>query len=170
MVGILLLLFASAAITEWLGLHALIGAFLAGAILPRNHALAQQIESRLDVVTNIILLPIFFASVGMRADLSSIRDAASWSVAALLLTIAVIGKFGGTTLAARNTGMHWRLALGLGALLNTRGLIALVVATIGLDIGVISPTLFTILALIAIITTCMTGPLLRILRVSATRE
>lgn len=164
-VGIVLGILASAAITEWLGLHALIGAFLAGAILPRDRALLRQIESRLADITTIVLLPLFFATVGLRTDIGAITDAAGWQAAGLMLVVAIAGKLGGTALAARSSGMPWRTSLGLGALMNTRGIMALVIASIGLEIGAISPQVFTILALVAMITTLMTGPLLSILKI-----
>jgi Kef-type K+ transport system membrane component KefB len=164
--GILLTVIASAALTEWLGIHALFGAFLAGTIMPRHPALLQQLRARLEGLTLAVLLPLFFASVGLRADIGLIQGGPLWLAAGLIVLVAVAGKLGGTTLAARASGMPWRDALGMGALMNTRGLMELVVAGIGLEIGVISPAVFTILVLVAIVTTCMTGPLLDALRIT----
>lgn len=165
--GTLLTVICAAALTEWLGVHALFGAFLSGAIMPRNPALLQQLQARLAGLTLNVLLPLYFASVGLRADVGQIQSGPLWLAAGLIIVVAVAGKFGGTALAARYTGMSWREAAGMGALMNTRGLMELVVAGIGLEIGVISSTGFTILVLVAIVTTCMTGPLLDALVITA---
>lgn len=164
--GILLTVIGSAALTEWLGIHALFGAFMAGAIMPRTGALIEQLRARLEDVTIAVLLPIFFASVGLQADVGLIQGWGLWLAAALILLVAVAGKLGGTSLAARAVGMPWRDALALGALMNTRGLMELVVAGVGLEIGVLTPAAFTMLVLLAVVTTCMTGPLLDLLAVA----
>jgi Kef-type K+ transport system membrane component KefB len=163
--GILLAVVASAATTEWLGVHALFGAFLAGAIMPRDELLVRQLQERLEDLTVVFLLPLFFASAGLRTDIGLLAGDL-WLVAALILAAAVVGKLGGAAIAARASGMPWGESLAVGALMNTRGLMELVVASVGLEIGVISPAVFTILVIVALVTTCMTGPLLTALRVA----
>ncbi|GAB4428289.1 MAG: hypothetical protein OHK0015_11040 [Chloroflexi bacterium OHK40] len=164
--AIVLALIAAAALTEWLGIHALFGAFLAGTMMPRHPALSHQIHAKLEGLTTALLLPLFFASVGLRADIGLIQGGPLLLAAGLIVAVAVVGKLSGATLAARAGGMGWRAALGFGALMNTRGLMELVVAGVGLEIGVLSPAGFTILVLVALVTTCMTGPLLDLLRIT----
>jgi Kef-type K+ transport system membrane component KefB len=149
---------ASAFATEWLGVHALFGAFVAGAIAPR--ALAPVIAGRIENIVSAVLLPVFFAFTGLRTSVALISGAGLWSVFALILLVAVAGKMGGAATAARLTGMGWRDALSVGALMNTRGLMELVILNVGLDIGVISPALFAMMVLMALVTTVMTTPLL----------
>jgi Kef-type K+ transport system membrane component KefB len=157
---ILLLALASAWVTEMLGIHALFGAFLVGVVMPKdvdfNHALASKLEP----VAVTLLLPLFFAYTGLRTSIGFLSDGRMWLVCGLIISAAVAGKFGGSALAARRFGMSWREAGALGVLVNTRGLIELVFLNIGLDIGVISPTFFTMMVLMALVTTFMTTPLL----------
>lgn len=164
--GILSTMIGSAAITEALGIHALFGAFLAGAIMPRDLGLVRQVRAKLEDLTIVLLLPLFFASIGLRANIGLIGDHTLWLASGLIFCVAVVGKLGGATFAARWAGVPWRESLAIGALMNTRGLMELVVASIGLEIGVITPTVFTILVLIAVTTTCMTGPLLDLLHIT----
>jgi Kef-type K+ transport system membrane component KefB/nucleotide-binding universal stress UspA family protein len=161
--GTLLLLLASAWTTEWLGIHALFGAFLFGAVMPKDVGLVHDITERLEDVTVVFLLPLFFAFTGLRTSIGLVTGVEMWLFAALILVVAVAGKFGGSTLAARITGMPWRESAALGVLMNTRGLMELVILTIGLDLGVISPTLFTMMVFMALITTFMTTPLLELI-------
>lgn len=163
--GVLIMVAASAALTEWLGVHALFGAFLAGAIMPRDAGLLRQIRSRLEDLTVVLLLPLFFAAVGLRTDIGLLDGGGLWLAAGLILAAAIAGKLIGATSAARLAGMPWPDALAMGALMNTRGLMELVVAGIGLEIGVINGEVFTILVLVAVVTTCMTGPLLDLIAV-----
>ena len=152
----LLLALASAWITEQLGVHALFGAFLAGAILPKGReAVAQQLQG---IVT--VLLPLFFAVTGLRTNVGGLATPELWICCALVLFTAIAGKLGGAMLAARATGFSWRDATAVGVLMNTRGLMEMVVLNIGRDIGVISPSLFTMGVLMALVTTAMTTPLL----------
>lgn len=146
--------------TEALGIHALFGAFVAGTIVPREHELAERTASQLGEFLAVLLLPLFFAYTGLRTDLRAIADvSALWAVAAVLV-VAVAGKVGGTTIAARASGQDWQSATMLGVLMNTRGLMELVVLNIGLDLGVIAPPLFSIMVIMALVTTAMTVPLL----------
>jgi Kef-type K+ transport system membrane component KefB/nucleotide-binding universal stress UspA family protein len=161
--GTLLLLLASAWTTEWLGIHALFGAFLFGAVMPKDAGLIHEITAKLEDLTVVFLLPLFFAFTGLRTSIGLVTGLEMWLFAGLILLVAVAGKFGGSTLAARITGMPWRESAALGVLMNTRGLMELVILTIGLDLGVISPTLFTMMVLMALITTFMTTPLLELI-------
>jgi Kef-type K+ transport system membrane component KefB/nucleotide-binding universal stress UspA family protein len=158
----LLLLLASAWTTEWLGIHALFGAFLFGAVMPKDPGLVHDITEKLEDVTVVFLLPLFFAFTGLRTSIGLVSGAEQWLFAGLILFVAVAGKFGGAALAARLTGMGWRESAALGVLMNTRGLMELVILTIGLDLGVISPTLFAMMVMMALATTFMTTPLLEL--------
>jgi len=158
----LLLIFAlgSAWVTERLGIHALFGAFLAGAILPAHYPFVQEVIRKLEDLTLIFLLPLFFAFTGLRVHFDWAGGAEMWLATGLIIGVAVLGKFGGSAVAARASGMSWREAGALGALMNTRGLMELVVLNIGLDIGVIPPRLFAMMVVMALVTTVMTTPLL----------
>jgi Kef-type K+ transport system membrane component KefB len=158
--GALLMLLASAYTTEWLGIHALFGAFLAGAILPRDGGFVRELSEKIQDVTVVFLLPIFFAATGLKTSIGLVTGPEQWATCALIIAVAVTGKFGGSALAARTTGLSWREAGALGILMNTRGLIELVFLAIGLELGILSPTLFTMMVLMALVTTFMTSPLL----------
>ncbi len=157
---ILLIVFASGLATEWLGIHALFGAFIAGAIMPKDHGFVRAITEKLEDLTVVLLLPLFFASTGLRTSIGLVSGAQMWFYCALIVAVAVAGKFGGASLAARASGMNARESITLGVLMNTRGLVELVVLNIGLDIGVISPALFAMMVIMALVTTFMTTPLL----------
>ncbi len=161
LLGIILLLgLASAWVTEYVGIHALFGAFLAGAIMPKGERFVHALTEKLEDVTVVLLLPLFFAFTGLRTAFGLVQGGEMWGYAALIILVAVAGKWGGSTLAARFTGMNWREAGAVGVLMNTRGLMELVILNIGLDIGVISPALFAMMVLMALVTTFMTSPLL----------
>ena len=149
--------------TEYAGVHALFGAFLAGAIMPRERALAASLADRLDAV-NVTLLPVFFAFTGLRTSIGLLGGAGLVLATGLIILAAVGGKLGGSAVAARLAGSDWREALGLGVLMNTRGLMELVILGVGLDIGVISPTVFTMMVAMALVTTVMATPLLALLQ------
>jgi Kef-type K+ transport system membrane component KefB len=159
-----LLALASALCTELIGVHALFGAFIAGTIVPREAQLAEGIADRIESVVSPVLLPVFFAYTGLRTEIGLLRDPALWVVFAAVFAAAVVGKFGGSTIAARLANLSWRDALGVGILMNTRGLMELIVLNVGLDLGVISPPLFAVLVCMALITTFMTSPLLSLIR------
>ncbi len=154
------LLLLSAVATGAIGIHALFGAFLVGAILPSEGRLPEQIRSRLEDVVVVLFLPSFFAYTGMRTEVGLLDDATDWTVCGLIVLVATAGKFGGALLAARVSGLSWRQSSALGILMNTRGLMELVVLNVGLDLGVITPTLFTMLVLMALVTTFAATPLL----------
>lgn len=149
--------------TEFIGIHALFGAFLFGAIIPHDHALAQNIHYRLNEFVRIFFLPVFFAFTGMRTKIHLVNSPGEILLCLLIIAVAIMGKFGGTFMAARFTGLKGKEAATLGILMNTRGLVELIVLNIGLDKGILSPTLYTMLVIMAIFTTFMTGPLLKLL-------
>lgn len=163
MVGVLLLLLVSAYSTELIGLHALFGAFLAGVIMPNREHLRHVIASRIEDVSTLILLPLFFAFTGLRTEIALLNDIESWLICGLIIVVAVLGKLGGGALTARWSGMPWADSLALGALMNTRGLMELVVLNIGYDLGIISAKLFTMMVIMALVTTFMTGPILSLI-------
>lgn len=155
------LLMVSALCTEAIGVHALFGAFFFGVIIPREGGLAHGLRERLEDLVVVLLLPLFFAYSGLRTRIGLLNDAAGWSAFGVLLLVAVAGKWGGSTLAARVAGRPWRESSVIGVLMNTRGLMELVVLNIGLDLGVISERVFTMMVLMALVTTVMTAPLLQ---------
>jgi Kef-type K+ transport system membrane component KefB len=157
-------LLACAAVAEWLHLHAVFGAFLFGACLPRDDALLHALETRLAPLAVVLLLPVFFALAGLGASGEALAGA-GWSSALLILAAAVIGKVAGGAIGARGVGLGWRDSLATGTLMNARGLMELIVIQIGLDAGLITPALFTMLLLMALATTALTGPLLNLLGV-----
>jgi Kef-type K+ transport system membrane component KefB len=151
----------SALATEAIGVHAIFGAFLLGAVIPHDSGLARTLIRSLTDVVTVLILPAFFAFTGMRTEIGLVSGAAEWAVVALIVLVATAGKFGGTAVAARLSGLDWRHAAGLGVLMNTRGLMELIVLNVGLDLGIVSPTLFTMLVLMALVTTVATTPVLR---------
>lgn len=161
--ALLLLVLVSSWTTEVLGIHALFGAFLAGAIMPREASLNEAIIPHIRGLTNVIFLPLFFAVTGLRTNVGLLGTPGLWFCCFLVLAVAVAGKLGGATLSARAVGIPWRDATAIGLLMNTRGLMEMVVLNIGRDIGVISPSLFTMCIIMALVTTAMTSPLLDLL-------
>lgn len=170
MAGTLVFAFAAAWITEVIGIHALFGAFLAGVVAPPQKAFRSALRERLEVLVSILLLPLFFAFTGLRTQIGLLDDAASWLICALVIAVAVAGKLGGSTLAARWTGMSWRDSFSIGALMNTRGLMELIVLNIGYDLGILSQEIFAVMVIMALATTCMTGPLLERVEARKRRE
>jgi Kef-type K+ transport system membrane component KefB len=160
----------SAAATDKIGVHPLFGAFLAGVCFPRVPEWQLALRERLDMLVSVLLLPLFFALTGMRTRLDLLNDSAMWLWAALVLFAAVFGKMGGAALAARWTGQSWRDAAALGALLNTRGLVELIVLNIAYTFGVFTPTLFTMLVVMALVTTMLTTPILSLLGIRGTAK
>jgi Kef-type K+ transport system membrane component KefB/nucleotide-binding universal stress UspA family protein len=157
----LLLLLASCWTTELIGIHALFGAFMLGAVMPKQGGFARTLADRLEDLVVVFLLPLFFAYSGLRTQLGLLDTPEAWIMCALVTLVACVGKFGGSALAARITGLSWRESAALGILMNTRGLMELIVLNIGLDLGVISPTLFTMMVIMALVTTFITTPLLQ---------
>jgi Kef-type K+ transport system membrane component KefB len=157
---LVLVMLASAWTTERLGIHALFGAFLAGAVSPKGDGFVRALLERFEDVMVVLLLPLFFAFTGLRTEITLIDGASGWLLCALIVAVAVVGKVGGSAVAARATAMPWRDAAVIGVLLNTRGLMELVILNVGLDIGAISRELFAMMVLMALATTIMTTPLI----------
>jgi len=157
---ILLVVLASGWITESLGVHALFGAFLAGVMMPRHTELARELSQKFEALIVVLLLPIYFGLTGLRSSIFLISGANMWLYCAVIIVLAVVGKWGGSMFSARLNGMTWRESAAVGVLMNTRGLVELVILNIGLDLGILSPALFSIMVLMALVTTLMTTPLL----------
>jgi Kef-type K+ transport system membrane component KefB len=149
--------------TERIGIHGLFGAFLLGAIVPHDSVLAQDIRAKCEDLVVVLLLPVFFTLTGMQTRIALLKEPRHWFFCLLIIAVASLGKFGGSYLAARWTGSDWREAASLGVLLNTRGLMELIILNVGLDLGVLSPVLFTMFVLMTIVTTLMTTPILQAL-------
>ena len=156
---VMALVFASALTTEVIGVHALFGAFLAGAMLPAGPDVRAGLHDRLEGFSAVLLLPLFFAFTGLRTEIGLITSGPAMLTAVLVVALATAGKLGGSAIAARLTGMDWNSSFILGALMNTRGLMELIALNVGYDLGVISREMFTILVVMALVTTCLTGPL-----------
>ena len=153
------LLFSSYA-SELIGIHALFGAFLAGAIMPENNKFRNIFIEKVEDVSIIVLLPLFFVFTGLRTQIGLLNDPYLWKVTAVIIAVAVVGKFFGSAFAAKFVGQSWKDSLAIGALMNTRGLMELVVLNIGYDLGVLSTEIFTMMVIMALVTTFMTGPAL----------
>ena len=153
----------SALATEYIGVHAIFGAFLLGAIIPHQSMLARDFTEKLEDLVTILLLPAFFAFTGMRTQIGLVSGIEDWTICGLIVVTATLGKFGGTWAAARFHGISWRHSSALGVLMNTRGLMELIVLNIGLELGIISPRLFAMMVIMALVTTLMTTPILRLL-------
>lgn len=163
-VGIFFLtLLVSSYTTEVIGIHALFGAFMAGAIMPENLKFRNIFIEKVEDVALVLLLPLFFVFTGLRTQIGLLNDPYLWKVTALIILVAVIGKFVGSALAAKFVGQNWKDSLAIGALMNTRGLMELVVLNIGYDLGVLNPEIFAMMVIMALVTTFMTGPALDIL-------
>lgn len=158
--ALLVAVLASAAATEAIGIHAIFGAFLLGAVVPPESPVARALGRQMRDLVTILLLPAFFAFTGMRTRIDLLSGAADWIICAVIIAVATVGKFGGTFVAARLSGMRARDAAMLGALMNTRGLMELIVLNIGLELGVISPPVFAMMVLMALATTMSTAPML----------
>lgn len=158
--GIYMAVVASALITEFIGIHLIFGAFLLGAIMPKNPAMTREIAEKTEDFVLIFLLPVFFAYSGLRTEIGLLNRPELWLLCAAVVGVAIVGKYAGTYVAARVSGINKREASALGWLMNTRGLTELIVLNIGLSLGVISPVLFTMLVIMALVTTFMTSPLL----------
>ena len=157
---VLVAVLLSAVATEFIGVHAIFGAFLLGAIIPHRSATAHHVREKIEDVVRVLLLPAFFAFTGLRTQIGLVQGLDDWLMCLLIIAIATAGKFGGATLAARIAGLDWRDSAALGILMNTRGLVELIVLNIGLDLGVLTPRLFTMLVIMALVTTMMTSPIL----------
>jgi len=150
---------ASALSTQLIGIRALFGAFLAGIVMPTAGGFRDKLVVRVENLSSVLLLPVFFAFTGLRTQIGLLNSAQDWLICVVIIAVATAGKLGGSALAARLTGMKWREALQLGALMNTRGLMELIALNIGYDMGILSQRIFTMLVIMALVTTIMTGPL-----------
>jgi Kef-type K+ transport system membrane component KefB len=167
LVGLLL----SATITEYLGIHAVFGAFLLGALFPASSVAATELRQRLTDLVVILFLPVFFAYTGLRTRIDLVSGPGPWLLCGLVIATACAGKFGGASVAARISGMGWRDAVSLGILMNTRGLMELIVLNVGLDLEIISPTFFAMMVIMAVVTTLATSPVLDLItRLRPNRE
>jgi len=157
------ILIASAYIAEIIGIHALFGAFLAGVIMPQRIQFKELLADKIEDISVLLLLPIFFAFTGLRTQVGLLTEGHLWMSCGLIICIAVLGKFGGSSISAKLVGYSWQDSLSIGALMNTRGLMELIVLNIGYDLGILSPPIFAIMVLMALVTTFMTGPLLNLI-------
>lgn len=155
-----LTLIISAYATEVIGIHALFGAFMAGAIMPENIKFRNIFIEKVEDVALVLLLPLFFVFTGLRTEIGLLNDPYLWKVTGLIILVAVVGKFIGSAIAAKFVGQNWKDSLTIGALMNTRGLMELVVLNIGYDLGVLTPEIFAMMVIMALVTTFMTGPAL----------
>jgi Kef-type K+ transport system membrane component KefB len=162
--ALLILLLVSCALTEWIGVHALFGAFILGLILPKHEWIVAGLRERLQPITTAFFLPLFFAVSGIRTDLRPLRTDGAWLLCFSVITVAIFAKFLGAALPARLLGCRWREAGMIGTLMNTRGLMELVFLNIGLELGILTDRLFSMMVLMALVTTVMAGPLLEMLR------
>lgn len=160
-VGLVVLgLLLSALATEAIGIHALFGAFLFGALIPHDSRIARELVERVESLTLALFLPAFFAFTGLRTEIGLVGDLQDWFACGLIVLVATAGKFGGSFLAARATGLGARDAAALGVLMNTRGLMELIVLNVGLELGILSPKLFAMLVIMAVVTTLATTPVI----------
>jgi Kef-type K+ transport system membrane component KefB len=162
--AILVFAFASALITEIIGIHALFGGFLAGVIMPPDAGLRGMLKSKLETLSLVVLLPLFFAFTGLRMQIALLNDWHSWLLCGLIILVAIAGKLGGSMFMARWTGMGWPDSFSLGVLMNTRGLVELIVLSVGYDLEILSARIFAMMVLMALFTTFMTGPLLSLVK------
>lgn len=168
---ILLILIISSTLTEIIGIHALFGAFMAGVVMPPSIGFRKVMMEKVEDIALVFFLPLFFAFTGLRTEIGLINSPALWGVCLLLITVAVAGKLGGCAIAARLVGESWKDSFTIGTLMNTRGLMELVALNIGYEMGVLPPSIFVILVIMALVTTFMTTPLLHLVeRIFARRE
>jgi K+:H+ antiporter len=151
--------------TETIGIHALFGAFIAGVVMPTSTDFRTFLRDKLDAFSTAALLPLFFAFTGLRTQVSLLNDWGSWALCGVIILVAIAGKLGGSMLMSRWTGMTWTQSFSIGALMNTRGLVELVVLNIGYDLGILSGRIFAMMVLMALVTTFMTGPLLSLVNI-----
>ncbi len=160
---ILLMVILSAFIAEVIGIHALFGAFLAGVIMPSSVSLRNLFTEKVEDVSIMLLLPLFFAFTGLRTQIGLLNNFSLWATCGIIIAIAVFGKFFGSAVASRLVGQSWKDSLSIGALMNTRGLMEIIVLNIGYDLGILTPSIFTMMVFMALITTCMTAPMLNLI-------
>lgn len=162
-VGLSLVVLASALCSDFIGLHVIIGAFLAGIIVPGDASFKQLIIDKMEDVCVVLLLPLYFLMTGLHTRIDLVNNVDGLVICLLIIIIATAGKLGGSAIAARSMGMSWNTGLSIGILMNTRGLVELVILNIGMELGIISQPLFALLVIMALVTTSMTQPLLDVL-------
>jgi Kef-type K+ transport system membrane component KefB len=155
-----LLLIVSSYITAVIGINALFGAFIAGVIMPSSFSFRKIVVDKIEDVSLILLLPLFFVVTGLKTQIGLLNQTHLWITFGWLLLVAVGGKLGGISIAAKVVGQSWKDSLSIGVLMNTRGLMQLIVLNIGYDLGILSPEIFAMMVLMALVTTFMTGPAL----------
>lgn len=160
---IIIILLLSAYASEVIGIHALFGAFMAGVIMPPQLNLRKVIISKIEDVALVLLLPLFFVLTGLRTQIGLLNDSSLWMACSLIIVVAITGKFGGSAIAAKLSGENNHDSLAIGALMNTRGLMELIILNIGYDLGILQPEVFTMMVVMALVTTLMTSPALNIL-------
>jgi len=160
---VFMVLLLSAYSTEVIGIHALFGAFLAGVVMPQGISFRKIVIDKIEDVSLVLLLPLFFVFTGLRTHIGLLNQGHLWITCGWIILVAVAGKFGGSTLAAKIVGQSWKDSLSIGALMNTRGLMELVVLNIGYDLGILSPEVFTMMVIMALVTTFMTSPALNLI-------
>lgn len=165
--GVLAFVLVCALITETIGIHALFGAFVAGVVMPPSVDFRTFLRDRLDAFSAAALLPLFFVFTGLRTQVTLLNDWQSWALCGVIILVAIAGKLGGSMLMSRFTGMDWSQSFSIGVLMNTRGLVELVVLNIGYDLGILSGRIFAMMVLMALVTTFMTGPLLSLVNIRA---
>lgn len=153
----------SAFVTETIGIHALFGAFMAGVMMPSDMQFRSKIAGKIEDVALVLFLPLFFVMSGLRTEIGLIDDPELWRITGLIILVAIIGKFAGSAIAAKVVGQNWKDSLTIGSLMNTRGLMELVVLNIGYDLGVLNAEIFAMMVIMALVTTFMTGPLLNLI-------
>jgi nucleotide-binding universal stress UspA family protein len=159
---ILLLVLASAWTTERIGIHALFGAFVMGAVMPKGTQFVRTLAEKLEDFIVVFLLPIFFAYTGLKTQIGLLNNADMWFFTLLVVAAACLGKFGGSAAAARACGLGWRESATIGILMNTRGLMELVILNVGRELGVITPAVFAMMVIMALVTTALTTPVLHV--------
>jgi len=163
-------LLISAYFTEIIGIHALFGAFIAGVIMPENMRFKKILIDKIEDVSTVLLLPIFFVFTGLRTQIGLLNTSHLWLYCIIIIAVAILGKLGGSAITAKIIGRTWKDSFFIGVLMNTRGLMELIVLNIGYDLGILSPEIFAILVLMALSTTFMTGPLLNLIEFLSTKK
>jgi len=156
----MIFLLLSAWATEALAVHALFGAFLAGIVMPKGGQLQKELRERLESLTVVLLLPLFFAYSGLRTSIALLNSVELWLFCGVIVMVAVGSKLLVSGAIVRASGMPWRESMAVGVLMNTRGLVELVILNVGLDLHILSPTLFSMMVIMALATTVMTTPLI----------
>jgi Kef-type K+ transport system membrane component KefB len=168
--AVLAFVLACSWITQTIGIHALFGAFLAGVVMPSPVEVRSFLKAKLDAFSSAALLPLFFAFTGLRTQINLLNDQMSWLFCVGIVAVAIAGKLGGSMTTARWTGMGWKDSFSIGVLMNTRGLMELVVLNIGYELGILPARIFSIMVIMALVTTSMAGPLLKWIKSGHNRE